>query len=147
MIRKYHSPLPGHVRVVFELPSCLWADKITITGDFNDWDQKITPMRQDRNGIWSATVDLRMGEQYEFRYLIDGQWRTDFHADGYADNEYGTQNSVVVAELPEPEQTLEWQDSLIHEQTIHGGVTLNKPKQMRAPAKQQRSPRKQLVAA
>ena len=28
MIRKYLSPYSGHVHIVFELPSCLWADRI-----------------------------------------------------------------------------------------------------------------------
>ena len=52
-----------------------------------------------RNAVWQATIDLPMGIHYEFRYIIDGQWHTDFHADGYADNSFGSYNSVVLAEL------------------------------------------------
>lgn len=101
MIRKYPSPLPGHIRVVFELPSCVWADRIFLTGDFNEWRQHDIELRQSRSGIWQATIDLTKGKSYQFRYLIDGQWRTDSHADGMSDNAYGSQNSIVVAELPD----------------------------------------------
>jgi hypothetical protein len=115
MIRKSQSSIPGHVRVIFELPSCIWADRISVTGDFNRWDENATPMRQNRNGVWQAVLDLPAGEQYEFRYLIDGQWRTDYHADGYADNIYGSQNSLIVVDLPELMTQAENGNSLIRE--------------------------------
>jgi hypothetical protein len=102
MIHKLPSPFPGHVRVVFELPSCLWADRIYLIGDFNQWDEQSTPMQQERDGVWRARVDLPIGNQYQFRYMIDGQWKTDNHADGFAQGIYGTDNSVVYAALPAP---------------------------------------------
>jgi hypothetical protein len=99
MIHKSPSPIPGRVRITFELPACVWADRIFLVGDFNQWDQKATPMGQDRDGVWRAVLDLEHGKQCEFRYLIDGQWRTDYHADGATGNGYGTENSVVRATL------------------------------------------------
>ena len=107
MIRKYRSPVPGHVRVVFELPSCVWADRISLTGDFNNWRENDILLQQTRSGVWQAAVDLPLGARYQFRYVVDGQWRTDSHADGISDNIYGTQNSFVFAELPESEQIQE----------------------------------------
>ena len=101
MIHKTQSPVPGHVRVIFELPSCIWADRIFLVGDFNQWDERTTPLRQDRDGVWRAIIDLANGSQCEFRYLIDGQWKTDYHADGSASNAYGSENSVVHAVLPQ----------------------------------------------
>ena len=100
MIHKTQSPLPGYVRVIFELPSCIWADRIFLVGDFNHWDQRATPMCQERDGVWRAAIDLKAGTQAQFRYLIDGQWRTDYHADGYLHNEFGSENSVVHADWP-----------------------------------------------
>ncbi len=100
MIRKVESPLDGHVRIVFELPSCVWADRIYVTGDFNSWDESAIPMRQERDGVWRASVDLPGGKRYQFRYIVDGHWQSDNHADGFAGNEYGSENSVIVAELP-----------------------------------------------
>jgi hypothetical protein len=103
MIHKSQSPLPGYVRVVFELPSCVWADRIYLTGDFNEWRQNDIGLRQNRRGVWQATLDLPAGRKYEFRYVVDGQWRTDSHADGFTDNGYGSQNSIVTTVLPDLE--------------------------------------------
>jgi hypothetical protein len=101
MIYKTRSPIPNHVRISFELPSCLWADRIYVVGDFNQWKISHTPMSQDRDGVWRAVVDLPSGTHAEFRYLIDGQWKTDYHADGFVTNNMGAENSVVYANLPE----------------------------------------------
>jgi hypothetical protein len=107
MIRKYRSPIPGHVRVIFELPSCVWADRISLTGEFNDWRENDIVLQQTRSGVWQATVDLPLGTSYQFRYVVDGQWCTDSHADGVSDNMYGSQNSLIIAKLPESEQVQE----------------------------------------
>jgi hypothetical protein len=107
MIRKYRSPIPGHVRVVFELPSCVWADRISLTGDFNEWRENDIMLQQTRSGVWQATIDLPLGKRFQFRYVVDGQWCTDSHADGMSDNDFGSQNSIVVASLPESEQVVE----------------------------------------
>ena len=100
MIRKMAASDSNRVRVSFELPSCVWADRIYLVGDFNHWDGKATPMLQDRDGVWRAVVDLPRGGSYEFRYLIDGQWISDSHADGFAHNQFGVSNSIVHATLP-----------------------------------------------
>lgn len=116
MIYKSQSTVPGRVHVVFELPSCIWADKICVTGDFNDWDENSVPMRQSRNGLWRAELDLQSGKRYEFRYVIDGHWQTDYHADGFSTNAYGEDNSVVVAALMPARVACGKDSSMIHEQ-------------------------------
>lgn len=121
MIHKQPSSYPGHVRIVFELPSCLWADRIYLIGDFNQWDEHATPMRQERDGVWRATVDLPAGQEYQFRYMIDGQWKTDYHADGFAQGIYGADNSVVHTNLPVTalkEVSCQVQDSLPTAQVV-----------------------------
>ena len=95
MIYKAPSNQPGYVRVVFELPSCVWADRIYVSGSFNDWSETKIPMFQDRDGVWRATVELPAGQTHEYRYLIDGRWQTDYHADGCTNNSYGSHNSVI----------------------------------------------------
>jgi hypothetical protein len=95
MIYKQLAPTCEQVRVTFELPSCVWADRIYVAGDFNQWCHTETPLKQDRAGVWRAEVELPVGHQFEFRYLIDGKWHTDHHADGSRPNELGTDNSVL----------------------------------------------------
>lgn len=103
MIHKVLAARPGCVRILFELPSCIWADRVAVVGDFNHWCAAATPMRQDRDGVWRATIELPYGSRCEFRYLVDGRWMTDYHADHYVRNDFGAENSVVVATL-DPER-------------------------------------------
>ena len=100
MIHKIQSPIPNHVRIVFELPASVWADRIMVVGDFNHWNPTAMPMQQDRDGVWRAELDLPHGSRCEFRYLIDDHWKTDYQADNFVTNTYGTENSVVHALLP-----------------------------------------------
>jgi len=95
MIYKRPSARPGFVHVTFELPSCVWADRITVSGTFNEWDDAGIPLVQSRDGVWRATIELPVGRRYEFRYVIDGRWQTDYHADGFTDNIYGSHNSMI----------------------------------------------------
>lgn len=95
MIHKTPSTKAGYTRVTFELPSCVWADRIYVTGTFNNWNENEYSLQQSRDGIWRVSIELPAGKEYEFRYLVDGRWQTDYHADGYTDNAYGSQNSIL----------------------------------------------------
>ena len=115
MIHKTRSRLPNHVRIVFELPACVWADKIFLCAEFNDWHETELPMRQERDGVWRITVDLPANKQFAFRYIVDGHWRTDFHADGCRLNRYGSEDSIVITEIPAPVPVPVEGKGLIHE--------------------------------
>ncbi len=124
MIYKSKSTVAGHVRVVFELPSCIWADKIFVTGDFNNWDKNSVSMRQTRNGVWRVELDLPVGTRYEFRYIIDGHWQTDYHADDFTTNSFGEDNSVVIAELMPTQIACGKDSSMVHEQRCRKTVCI-----------------------
>ncbi len=85
------------MRVTFELPSSLWAERVNLVGDFNDWDTIKDEMTQSRsNGNWRITLVLPKGHEYQFRYLVNGRdWHNEWHADKYVPNKYGSDNSVV----------------------------------------------------
>lgn len=100
MITKRKSSRPGFVRVCFELPAYLWADRIYLVGEFNHWDRHQTPMQQDRDGVWRVELELPCGKRFEFRYLVDNHWLTDCHSDGVTTNPFGSQNSIVETILP-----------------------------------------------
>jgi 1,4-alpha-glucan branching enzyme len=97
MIGKESLPGDGHVRVTFRLPHTTRADRVNVVGEFNDWDSTATPMRHSRcDAEWIATVVLKAGQRYRFRYLLDGkEWLNDWYADDFEDNVYGTSDSVV----------------------------------------------------
>ena len=84
--------------VTFELPPQFWAESITLVGDFNNWDETATQLVQDPgDGAWRVVLELETGQEYQFRYLADGQhWHNDSAADRYQDNPHGSTNSVIV---------------------------------------------------
>jgi 1,4-alpha-glucan branching enzyme len=97
MIAKTPAKRKGFVRVTFELSSTLWAERVNLVGEFNDWDTTATPMTRNRSDAnWKATVELKTGQSYGFRYLVDGkEWLNDWHADDHVENPYGSYDSVV----------------------------------------------------
>ena len=58
MIHKYRSSLPGHVTVVFELPASVWAGRIYLTGDFNDWYGTLGKILEAQLGVSEAFRQL-----------------------------------------------------------------------------------------
>ena len=88
------------VRVTFALPNSIWADRIYLVGDFNDWNNTSHPLQRDREGNWSISIDLERGRAYQFRYLCDGnRWMNDSQADAYELNPYSSDNFVVLTDL------------------------------------------------
>ena len=103
MITKEPAKKTGAVRVTFELSSALWAERVNLVGEFNDWDTTATPMVRSRSDAnWKATLELPEGQSYRFRYLVDGkEWLNDWHADDHIENPYGSYDSVVDLANPE----------------------------------------------
>ena len=97
MITKVPAEQNGWVLVTFELPSSIWADRVNLVGQFNDWDTTATSMERSRTSEdWTAMLKLQAGRRYRFRYLVDGkEWLNDWHADDYAENPYGSDDSIV----------------------------------------------------
>ena len=67
----------GSVEFRFFRPT---AREVALAGDFNGWRRNL-PMRRDANGWWTLRVTLAPGD-YRFRYVADGEWYTDFAANG-----------------------------------------------------------------
>lgn len=71
------------------------GERVSVVGDFNDWDPAAAPLRK-RNGHLSTALTLEPGRRYRFRYLTDqGQWFNDHAADDYEHNQFGGQDSVL----------------------------------------------------
>ena len=99
-IKKEYLANKGICRVKFSLPPDTGnsSKKVCLVGDFNNWDQKETTMIKRKGGSYSVTVELKTGNEYQFRYFIDEtQWKNDSEADKHVPSPFqDSQNSVVV---------------------------------------------------
>jgi 1,4-alpha-glucan branching enzyme len=73
------------------------AQKVYLTGDFNNWDIRANPMKKDKKGTWKTTLSLKPG-RYEYRFLKDGRWENDPACAGCVPNDFGSKNCVRVVE-------------------------------------------------
>ena len=73
------------------------AKSAHVVGDFNNWNVHADSMKKLKDGTLTATITLKRGKEYQFRYLLDGAtWENDWSADKYVQNRFGSDNSVVV---------------------------------------------------
>lgn len=124
MIRKEPSPNPGCIRVIFEIPAHVRANRIYLVGDFNGWDPLATPLQRMNDGIWRTSLNLPARRRYEFRYLLDNQWWTDTHADGLASGHKN--NSVLVTTLPVENLATRTGHGMIHEENVNHKLTFER---------------------
>lgn len=87
-------------KVTFELPAQAvnGAKTVAVAGDFNNWDPTAQLLKKQKDGSYKATVELPVGGEYQFRYILDGtKWENDAAADKYvASGVSSDENSVVV---------------------------------------------------
>ena len=98
-IKKQYLKTKPICKVTLRLPAegALSAETVTVAGEFNNWDEKGTPMKRQKNGDFVVVVELEKDKEYRFRYCIDnGKWENDWYADKYVPNPFGGYDSVVV---------------------------------------------------
>ena len=97
MIKKQFLKSRPVCKATFMVPAEQVNGSVGIVGEFNNWnaDEPIK-MTKKKDGNYSATVELPLGREVEFRYVTsEGEWLNDAHADRYVTTPYGTENSVV----------------------------------------------------
>lgn len=65
---------------------------VALAGSFNNWEPRAMVKEQD--GLWRITVHLAPGV-YQYRFLVDTEWREDPVNERRTVNEYGSHNSVI----------------------------------------------------
>lgn len=85
------------VKVTFSLPYAEDQGAVAVVGDFNQWNPTANKLVKRNNGTCSTTITLPAGNTYRFRYYGEnGSWLNDETADSVEQNEYGSENSVLV---------------------------------------------------
>jgi len=85
-------------KVTFSINST-GAKEVILMGDFNNWNPKKHLMKQDGNGVWNKAVILPPGS-YEYKFLVDGQWKEDPRNDQTRLNCFGSYNNIFNLILP-----------------------------------------------
>ena len=71
---------------------------VCIAGSFNDWnpDKKRLEYKESK-GVYSGFIMLESGT-YEYKFVVDGEWRLDENNHSFSHNDFGTLNSMIVVE-------------------------------------------------
>lgn len=68
--------------VTFVLPQDQPTGKVSVVGDFNEWQPGVHTLVRRSNGTRSVKVTVAPGETFRFRYLgEDGHWFDDPQVD------------------------------------------------------------------
>ena len=93
MIKTKPVPKMKRQNVTFSFESTE-AREVFLSGEFNNWNPKSHPMKNDGNGRWSRAVMIPPGK-YEYKFCADGQWIEDPRNAQTCPNNFGTYNSVL----------------------------------------------------
>ncbi len=100
IIKKYSKDKKVcQVTFTFLKEMCDSFDEISVVGDFNNWDpDKHKFSHKHSDGSSSIEIVLQTGNEYQFRYLCDGQtWLNEPEADKQVSTHYGnSENSVLI---------------------------------------------------
>jgi 1,4-alpha-glucan branching enzyme len=69
------------------------AKTVFVAGEFNEWNMTANPMQKNASGTWTATIPLKPGK-YQYKFVVDGNWKPDPANPDAVDDTYGGKNSV-----------------------------------------------------
>jgi 1,4-alpha-glucan branching enzyme len=78
------------VRLIVRMPG---AHEVVVTGDFTEWSKQGVPMTQRSDDEWQVSLQLKPG-RYQYRLIVDGEWRDDPGAEQRVPNPFGTENCL-----------------------------------------------------
>ncbi len=73
------------------------AERVLLVGDFTGWQEAPLLLKKDNQGVWNKSISLPPGT-YEYRLLVDGEWRNDPQCQTRRRNQFGGENCVCVVE-------------------------------------------------
>ena len=71
------------------------ARSVRVTGDFTNWSSEGIALEPGAGGEWKAVLKLAPG-QYQYRLLVDGQWRDHPEAEKRVQNPFGSENGILI---------------------------------------------------
>ena len=95
MARKKSQPAAGNGKKrVSILVKLAGVREVVVTGDFTGWARDRVKLAPAGPGEWGVQLELPLGE-YQYRLIVDGEWRDDPSGSKKVPNPFGTQNCVL----------------------------------------------------
>ncbi len=69
--------LGSRVRVDFLCLTARNAERVSVVGSFNNWEEGSTPMQRLPDGSWVAEIEVVSGQTLRYRYCVDGRMEPD----------------------------------------------------------------------
>lgn len=74
------------------------ALRVSVVGDFNDWDPEATPLLHKGEDVWSVVVPLTPG-RYRYSFLVNGDvWVADASSPRAPVDDFGVPSSILWVE-------------------------------------------------
>lgn len=70
------------------------AGSVFLSGDFNMWNHSSHPLKKGKDRKWKISLSLDPG-QYQYRFLVDGEWQNDPSSTEWVANPFGTSNCLT----------------------------------------------------
>ena len=72
------------------------AQNVQLVGDFSNWEPVDDSMVQEKgNNLWKGIFPLDPGK-YQYKFVVDGEWRIDPCNPDVVTSNQGTNNSLVI---------------------------------------------------
>ena len=69
--------------------------KVFVAGSFNDWKPEKQLVDKNNSGVYRCQLRLMPGE-YQYKFVIDGNWCLDAENPNFIPNDFGTLNSLLL---------------------------------------------------
>jgi len=96
MAKRKSKTLEGKTKALKKVDFTLLApdaQSVSLAGDFNDWDVNSHLLKKDSSGKWKVKIELSPG-RYEYRFLVDGEWKNDPNCASFITNPFGEENCI-----------------------------------------------------
>jgi chromosome partitioning protein len=86
------TPFPGSVMFSYFDEN---AQEIRVAGEFNSWSPtELHKLKKHENGKWDLQIPLMPGK-YEYKFIVDGEWREDPANPEQKIGDHGQKNSLL----------------------------------------------------
>lgn len=70
------------------------ATRVSVVGDFNQWNPDANPMEKAFDGSWQASISIKHGH-HQYAFLVDGVMQVDPRGQGVSRNAKNERVSIL----------------------------------------------------